>query len=59
MAAEEEPVQQPTPPPEPEKPLQSLSEPLTLAQVAAAHASEPSEAAPLPAAVSAHLLLLP
>ena len=53
-AAEEEPVQKPTPPPEPEKLTQSKSEPLTLAQVAAAHAtSETSDAAPLPAAVSA------
>ena len=53
-AAEEEPVQQPTSPPEPEKLTQTTSEPLTLAQVAAAHAtSETSDAAPLPAAVSA------
>lgn len=56
-AAEEEPVQQPTPPSEPEKLTQSTSEPLTLAQVAAAHAtSETSDAAPLPAAVSVKAL---
>ena len=53
LAADEEPVQQPTPPPEPDKLSHSLSEPLTLAQVAAANASEPNESAPLPAAVSA------
>ena len=56
-AAEEEPVKAPSPPPEPERLVHSTSEPLTVAQVAAAHAEEASDSAPLPAAVSLLIVL--
>ena len=56
-AAEEKPVKAPSPPPEPERLVHSTSEPLTLAQVAAAHAEEASDSEPVPAAVSVSVVL--
>ena len=50
--AEEEPIQQLSPPPEP---AQSAAEPLTLAQVAAASVGESESTTPVPAAVSRSL----